>query len=786
MHAPVDSGYVREFHPGMGQAVAERTILRKDESGRWETWKDVAHRVALGNALLQPPVTTGVGGNEYGLLRKHIAKGSILMSGRHLQHGDVSQPRRTKEVFTNCSTSAASFLSFYLLLAGSGVGRCYDDELMLVDWDCAPTLRVVLSHEHPDFDWSAHESVRDALHKYGPNSKNVMWFEVPDSREGWAQALEILETGAHDKVHKDKMLVLDFSKVRPKGQPIGGMQGRPASGPVSLMNAFMKAASLKGSGLPLWKQAMYVDHYFSECVLVGGARRAARMSTKSWRDPGVIDFIRIKRPIEFDGLSPEEVVAKRREKQLDSFLWSSNNSVTVDKEFWLLLELPRKSKDFMKPLARHARRVWKEIVNCSYADGTGEPATINVDKLVRDDTGWTELAKGSWAGSRTFQVRDETEVMLARLARRALKMRHNMIVNPCGEIVLCVLGGFCVIADVVPFHCDSLEEVEEAFRVATRALIRVNTMDSIYHKESMRTNRIGVGITGVHEFAWKFFQVGFRDLIDPDMEAAAEMWYQPRGTMNARTRAAWFWKTLEQNAKAVEDEAERYSKKLGVVMPHTLRTIKPSGTVSKLFGLTEGWHLPAMRYYMRWVQFRSDDPLVAKYEKLGYPVRKLRVYEGTHIVGFPTAPVISELGMGDELVTAQEATLEEHYAWLKLGEKYWIGEDRGNQISYTIKYDPKKVTLQEYGRLLKEHQQHVKCCSVLPLDENSYEYLPEEAVTREQYDVAVKRIQSAAVEDYLTMLRGKEHIDFAHVDCENGACPIDFKSREEAGAYVPT
>ena len=30
-------------------------------------------------------------------------------------------------------------------------------------------------------------------------------------------------------------------------------------------------------------------------------------------------------------------------------------------------------------------------------------------------------------------------------------------------------------------------------------------------------------------------------------------------------------------------------------------------TTSKLFGLTEGAHLPAMREYLRWVQFRNDD-----------------------------------------------------------------------------------------------------------------------------------------------------------------------------------
>ena len=45
---------VRSFHPGMGQAVAERTVLRKKPNGEWETWHDVASRVAIGNSLLCP------------------------------------------------------------------------------------------------------------------------------------------------------------------------------------------------------------------------------------------------------------------------------------------------------------------------------------------------------------------------------------------------------------------------------------------------------------------------------------------------------------------------------------------------------------------------------------------------------------------------------------------------------------------------------------------------------------------------------------------------------------
>lgn len=769
-----DSEVVREFYPGMGQAVAERTILRKKKDGSWETWGDVAERVAYGNANLHP----GIYDEEYHLMRKHLRKASLLMSGRHLQHGDETQPERPLEVFTNCSTAATSFLLFLLLLSGSGVGRCYDDDIILVDWDNAPNLRCVISEHHPDYDRSAHETVRDALHKYGPDSKKVTWFKVPDSREGWAQAVEVWENMAFEKIHHDSMLILDFSEVRAKGSLIRGMQDRPASGPVPLMNAFLKASSLKGSGLKPWKQAMYVDHYFAECVLVGGARRAARMSTKFWKDHDILDFIQVKRPIEFEGKTMDDVIAYRKQNpDTYGFLWSSNNSVMVDEEFWRLVNLGRKDKEFSSPLAKHARKVWNQISRCAYADGTGEPGVINVDKLVRNDEGMGEIAKKSWVGSKRYQPMDDSAVYLAKLAKVARKKKYIMITNPCGEIAISLLGAYCVIADVVPYFADSLDEAEEAFRVATRALIRTNQLDCLYSAETKRTNRIGVGMTGVHEFAWKFFRVGFRDLINPDFETyitlPGTVYMEKIDQAPARVRAAHFWFTLQRFNAAVKDEAEKFSKELGVAVPHTMTTVKPSGTVSKLFGLTEGWHLPSMAYYLRWVQFREDDPLVNGYGHMGYPIRSLKTYERTAIVGFPTAPLIATLGMGNQLVTASEATPEEQYRWLELGEKFWIrgeGEDRGNQISYTLKYDPKKVDFQHFSVIFKEKQRQVRACTVMPQeDAASYEYQPEEPISREEFDRLTTLVVKVA-----------EQIDRVHVDCESGACPIDFKERTAA------
>lgn len=707
----------RRLAKGLGEAVAKRTILRTDEKGNLETWSQVAERVAVGNTSL-------IKNNEifkqeeYELLKKHISNASLLMSGRHLQHGDETQSERNMEVFTNCSTASSSFLLFYLLLNGSGVGRSYDDDLMVTDWDKMPIIRCVLDEKHPDFIWGEDESVRDAKHKYD----KAFWFDVPDTREGWAQAVEKIETMAYEKKYKDNLLIIDFSKVRPKGSKIKGMQNRPASGPRPLMKAIQKVATVKNSGMDAWRQTVFVDHYLSECVLVGGARRAARIAVKTWTDSGIFDFISIKK---------------------GGFLWSANNSVAVDDKFW-------------KQKSKHSKKVLEAILKASYFDKTGEPGFVNQHKYVQNDDGFSGYSDGKYADSERYRPMPRTRKMLAKIAKKAGTKYYTQIPNPCGEITLNMLGGYCVIADVVPYHAPNVDVAEEAFRIATRALIRVNTMDSLYTREVKRTNRIGVGMTGIHEYAWNAFGLTFKDLVN-------------------ERKSKKFWLTLSRFKRAVVDEAETYSKKLKVTIPHTNTTIKPAGTTSKLFGLSEGAHLPAMREYIRWVQFREDDPLVKKYKKMGYPIKELKSYPGTTVVGFPTQPEICRLGMGDDLITASEATPEEQYKWLMLLEKYWIqgvdedGEllqpDLGNQVSYTLKYEPDKVSFRKFKAMVKKYQPFIRSCSVMPkIDATAYEYQPEEAINVNEF---MKVIREVSDKDGLL-----EDIDLESLKCESGACPI--------------
>ena len=161
--------FTREFHPGMGQAVAERTILRKKEDKTWENWGDVANRVALGNSLLTSDKTDQE--FEFKALRKHIGKATLLMSGRHLQHGDETQPNRNMEVFTNCATASASFLLFYLLLNG-----CFRRGTLvkMADGSYKPIEEVKVDEEVVSFDEETNTFVNQKVLKLNENQPKPM------------------------------------------------------------------------------------------------------------------------------------------------------------------------------------------------------------------------------------------------------------------------------------------------------------------------------------------------------------------------------------------------------------------------------------------------------------------------------------------------------------------------------------------------------------------------------------------------------------------------------------
>lgn len=733
---------MREFSVpnGMARSIWDNKYSRKKLDGTYQSWAERVSEVVDGNFLLDPRVHDAKSKDspvvkEWVRTKELAVAGVFATSGRHLQHGDHDQPDRRLELHTNCSTAMFSFMLLRLLLNGSGVGRDYSSACCRVDWSLMPEVRLVLDEDHPDFSadrfQGALESLREARHKYESDSANVRWFKVEDTREGWAKCLEILETAAWQGKHKDKLFIFDFSDVRCRGTPIGGMQGRPASGPLPLMDAIAKVYSIKHAGMRPWKQSLFIDHYLASCVHFGGARRAARMATKSWRDRDIIEFIDIKR---------------------GGFLWSANNSILTDAEFWEQANSTRHS---------HGRRVFEAAVNAAYFDSTGEPGFINVDKLNQNKEGMELITGGNYISSIGYpDMHKRTRDMIDNSLEYIKAQKYPFIVNPCGEIVLSSYGGYCVIGSVCLSQALTKQEALDAAGLMARFLIRCNLMKSDYDAEVKRTNRIGVSLTGIHEFAWSLFGLTFRDMI-----------YAPFDPQHFRHEAAnEFWEFIDRMRGHACSEAAIFSEEIGVVAPHTVTDVNPGGTISKVLVCTEGAHLPSLAHYLRWVQYQYDDPAVPDLVSRGYPMEDINSrYHDQIIVGFPTKQPIVDL-MGDLVTTADETTPEENFRWLSLLEKHWLGADNeNNQISYTLKYDTTKVSYDEFMALILEWQPKIRCCAVMPQSDwreskKIYGYVPEQPITKEEYDSMMANI-TAPVE--------REAYSDESLICASGVCPIE-------------
>ena len=237
---------------------------------------------------------------------------------------------------------------------------------------------------------------------------------------------------------RGRTLVLDLSDVRPAGSADHGDAGTAGIGaavaaarvpqhPRHVIEP-ARARDLGGEAMQPWEQALLVDHYLSVEVQVGGARRAARMATKSWRDPGVLRFIRAK---------------------TEGGLWTANHSVMVDRR---RSGTGARRGDGADPLTAACPRGVRRG-DALRLDTTASPASSTA-------TCWRTTAPAPRGTSRCTRTGATSAASATRwtplpgcsrdLARRAGASRFPVTTNPCGEIALHVTGGYCVIADFAP------------------------------------------------------------------------------------------------------------------------------------------------------------------------------------------------------------------------------------------------------------------------------------------------------------------------------------------------
>ena len=99
-----------------------------------------------------------------------------------------------------------------------------------------------------------------------------------------------------------------------------------------------------------------------------------------------------------------------------------------------------------------------------------------------------------------------------------------------------------------------------------------------------------------------------------------------------------------------------YSAKMGWPKSIKLTTVKPSGTLSTLAGVTSGIHPAIYQYFIRRIRMASDSPLIGVCKANGYHVEYQRNFDGTEdrntmVVSFPCSYPIGTVLAKDTLLS---------------------------------------------------------------------------------------------------------------------------------------
>ena len=295
--------------------------------------------------------------------------------------------------------------------------------------------------------------------------------------------------------------------------------------------------------------------------------------------------------------------------------------------------------------------------------------------------------------------------------------------NPCAEQSLADKETCCLAEIFLP----NITSKDELLDVAT-LLYRINkhSLALPCHLESTQTivnknMRMGIGITGVLE--------------------------------STKEQLEW----LKDTYTHLRRFDENYSDQNGFNRSIKLTTIKPSGTLSLLPGVTPGCHPAYARHMIRRIRISANHSLVQTCRDHGYPVEYQQNFDGsldhsTVVVSFPfrhseVATLASEVDALDQLDTVR---------WL---QENWSD----NSVSCTVYY--KKEELPEIKKYLKKHYKNShKSLSFLLHSEHGFKQAPLEEITEEQYDalVASTRLITQVAEATIGL----------DDECATGACPI--------------
>ena len=312
-------------------------------------------------------------------------------------------------------------------------------------------------------------------------------------------------------------------------------------------------------------------------------------------------------------------------------------------------------------------------------------------------------------------------------------------VNPCAEILL-GNANFC---NLVEFDLNKvngwpLHEVEDALHLLARANYRqtcVNLDDGILQRSWHELNEFlrltGVGLTGI--VTWEHHESGHH---------------------------------LQMLRQAAQMGAHSMADELNLPRSKAVTTIKPSGTLSKIMSTTEGVHKPLGKYIFNNVRFSKHDPLVELLKAGNYRVWTDPYSDDAVLATFPVSYDNVQFTNVDGKEVNMETAIDQLERYKKM-VTYYVDHN----CSVTISYSPDEVQSIIHW-LRKNWDSYVGVSFIYRNDPTKtaedlgYPYLPQEVVTKEQFDEYSATLKPINIDAANTLE------EFEDEGCATGACPI--------------
>ena len=272
--------------------------------------------------------------------------------------------------------------------------------------------------------------------------------------------------------------------------------------------------------------------------------------------------------------------------------------------------------------------------------------------------------------------------------------------NPCGEILLRP-NQFCNLTEVVIDSNDTEKSLKEKIRIATILGTWQSTLSNFkYIRKSWQSNTeeerlLGVSLTGI-------FGNPLTGVLHEGLD-----------------------KMLDEFRELAVNENKKEADVLGIEHSAAVTTVKPSGTVSQLTGVSSGIHPWYSEYYIRSVRADNKDPMTLFLKDFGVPNEPdVTKPDATTVFYFPIkAPVGST-------VTKNISAIDHLEIW-KVYRTHWT--EHNPSVTINIKEDE----WLDVGAWVYKNFDHIGGVSFLPSSDHSYKQAPYQEITKEEYDAAL-------------------------------------------------